>query len=77
MIIMMVVVAVPPRVLVDSEGSAAAVSAEGKVVLNCPVVAGDPPPHISWYRSDAPVQLSDRVSQTDNGSLVIYDASVR
>jgi len=70
-------VVVPPRVLLHGENEAQAVSMSGRVVLSCPVVAGDPPPEITWFQKDAPVQLSERVYQLPNGSLVIYDASVR
>jgi len=70
-------VVVPPRVLDDGDGGAQAVSQSGRVVLNCPVVAGDPPPDITWFRNDSRVQLTDRTSQLTNGSLVIYDVTVR
>ena len=71
------VVVVPPKVLSYGENEAQAVSMLGRVVLSCPVVAGDPPPLITWHRNNSLVQLNDRVSQLSNGSLVIYDASVR
>ena len=63
--------------LLHGENEAQAVSMSGRVVLGCPVVAGDPPPVITWFKKDAPVELSERVYQLPNGSLVIYDASVR
>jgi len=64
-------------VLVHGENEAQAVSMSGRVVLSCPVVAGDPPPAITWLKNDSLVRLDERVSQLLNGSLVIYDASVR
>lgn len=67
----------PPKVLVRTENEAEAVSMSGRVVLSCPVVAGDPPPQITWLKNDSLVQLNNRVSQLPNGSLVIYDAAVR
>ena len=67
----------PPKVLLNGENEAQAVSMHGSVVLTCPVVAGDPPPEITWFKNDTLVQLNDRIEQRPNGSLVIYDASVR
>jgi len=49
----------------------------GSVVLSCPVVAGDPPPDITWLKNDSVVQLTDRAYQLTNGSLVISDVTVR
>ena len=70
-------VAVPPKVLVQGDNEAQAVSMSGRVVLNCPVVAGDPPPQITWLKNDSHVLLNERVYQLSNGSLVIYDVTVR
>lgn len=67
----------PPKVLLHGQNEAQAVSMSGRVVLSCPVVAGDPPPEITWFKKDSLVKLNERVSQLPNGSLVIYDASVR
>ena len=67
----------PPKVLVQGDNEAQAVSMSGRVVLNCPIVAGDPPPQITWLKNDSHVLLNERVYQLSNGSLVIYDVTVR
>ena len=45
-------------------------------MLHCPV-EGDPPFVITWTKNGRNVRVDgSRVMQYDNGSLVIYDASV-
>ncbi|XP_076455301.1 hemicentin-1-like isoform X2 [Babylonia areolata] len=65
-----VIIKVPPRVIVPP-GDRAVRIAE-KVILDCSV-AGDPPPEILWTKNGRSVQLSERIRQLSNGSLVIYD----
>ncbi|KAL8608110.1 hypothetical protein ACOMHN_016565 [Nucella lapillus] len=65
-----VIIKVPPRVIVPP-GDRAVRIAE-KVILDCSV-AGDPPPEILWTKNGRSVQLSERILQLGNGSLVIYD----
>jgi CD80-like C2-set immunoglobulin domain len=67
---------VPPKVLLHAENQALAVSMSQKVILDCPIDGGDPPPQITWFRMEQPVELSERVYQLENGSLVIYDSGV-
>ncbi|KAJ7986246.1 hypothetical protein DPEC_G00337960 [Dallia pectoralis] len=43
----------------------------GDVVLNCGV-RGDPQPTIQWSKKGVNIQISKRVNQLDDGSLVIY-----
>jgi len=70
--------AVPPTAKIrHSEYQPQAVSRADKVVLHCPIDEGDPLPTITWFKQEQPVELNERVYQTDNGSLVIYDANVR
>jgi len=64
-------------VLLNGDNEVQAVSMSGRVVLSCPVVAGDPPPDITWLKNGSAVQLTDRAYQLTNGSLVIYDVTVR
>ena len=61
----------------NGDNEVQAVSMSGRVVLSCPVVAGDPPPDITWLKNDSAVPLTDRAYQLTNGSLVIYDVTVR
>lgn len=65
---------VPPEIL-SSPGNKAVTVAE-RVVLTCSV-GGDPPPKVIWTKNGRPVQLSERIRQLDNGSLVIIDSTVR
>ncbi|XP_067662288.1 hemicentin-1-like isoform X1 [Haliotis asinina] len=67
-----VVVKVPPRMLVPP-GNKAVKIAE-KVVLECSV-GGDPIPEILWTKNGRAVELSHRIQQLSNGSLVIYDST--
>ena len=53
-----------------------AVKIAEKVVLACSV-RGDPIPEILWTKNGRPVELSRRIQQLSNGSLVIYDSTVR
>ena len=46
-----------------------------RVVLTCSV-GGDPPPRVIWMKNGRQVQLSERIRQLDNGSLVIIDSTV-
>ena len=57
-------------------GSQLAVSQSGRVMLSCPVVAGDPPPAITWLKNDSVVAHTERTRHLNNGSLVIYDVTV-
>ncbi|KAL4218919.1 Hemicentin-1 [Mactra antiquata] len=68
----MVVVKVPPEILAPP-GNKAVIIAE-KAVLTCSV-GGDPQPEIMWLKNGRPVQLSDRIQQLSNGSLVIYQST--
>ena len=53
-----------------------AVSLEERVMLDCNV-GGDPKPEIKWTKNGRLVDLSGRVQQLTNGSLVIYESNVR
>lgn len=64
---------VPPEILAGP-GNKAITIAE-KVVLECSV-SGDPPPEVIWLKNGRPVQLSSRIQQLINGSLVIYQSTV-
>ena len=66
--------AVPPQVSVPE--SDATVSVADQVMLTCSV-GGDPIPDIRWTKNGRPVELSERIVQLLNGSLVIYDSTVR
>ena len=66
--------AVPPQVSVPE--SDATVSVADQVMLTCSV-GGDPNPDIRWTKNGRPVELSERIVQLLNGSLVIYDSTVR
>ena len=66
---------VPPKVLIQSGNQA--VSLSERVLLHCPIDGGDPPPTIIWTKNDQPVEINSRVHQLENGSLAIYDSSVR
>ncbi|XP_062570988.1 hemicentin-1-like isoform X1 [Saccostrea cucullata] len=67
-----VLMKVPPQVsVIDSE---ATVSIADQVMLTCSV-GGDPNPDIRWTKNGRPVELSDRIVQLLNGSLVIYDST--
>ncbi|XP_064650190.1 hemicentin-1-like isoform X2 [Lineus longissimus] len=70
-VIAAVFVKVPPRVLNLDETRA--VTLAEKVVLHCPV-SGDPPLTIIWMKNGRTVQMDNRISQLQNGSLVIYDS---
>ena len=52
-----------------------AVKIAEKVVLECSV-GGDPIPEILWTKNGRAVELSGRIQQLSNGSLVIYDSTV-
>ena len=64
---------VPPEILAPP-GNKAITIAE-KVVLECSV-SGDPPPEVFWMKNGRPVELSERIKQLNNGSLVIYQSTV-
>nr|XP_022322237.1 hemicentin-1-like isoform X1 [Crassostrea virginica] len=63
---------VPPQVSVPE--SDATVSVADQVMLTCSV-GGDPNPDIRWTKNGRPVELSERIVQLLNGSLVIYDST--
>ncbi|XP_048772936.2 hemicentin-1-like isoform X2 [Ostrea edulis] len=67
-----VLMKVPPQVSIPD--SDATVSVADQVMLTCSV-GGDPNPDIRWTKNGRPVELSDRIVQLLNGSLVIYDSS--
>ena len=52
-----------------------AVRIADKVVVDCSVT-GDPVPEILWTKNGRPLQLSERIRQLSNGSLVIYNLLV-
>lgn len=52
------------------------VSRSERIVLECPVVGGDPPPSIVWTKHGSEISLGERIHQLSNGSLVIYDVTV-
>ena len=71
----MLCVLVPPRVLFAPQTKA--VSLAQRVLLHCPAGGGDPPPQIIWSKMNQPVLLDSRIQQLANGSLVIYDSTVK
>ena len=64
---------VPPRMLVPPVDQAVRIA--DKVVVDCSVT-GDPVPEILWTKNGRPLQLSERIRQLSNGSLVIYNLLV-
>lgn len=66
---------VPPKVLIQSGNQAVSISE--RILLHCPVDGADPPPVIIWTKNDRPVEINSHVQQLANGSLAIYDSSVR
>ena len=52
-----------------------AVRIADKVIVDCSVT-GDPVPEILWTKNGRPLQLSERIRQLSNGSLVIYNLLV-
>ena len=64
---------VPPEIL-TGPGNKAITIAE-KVILECSV-SGDPQPEVLWLKNGQPVELSERIQQLSNGSLVIYQSTV-
>jgi len=65
---------VPPKVLIQVGNQAVSISE--RVLLDCPIDAGDPQPTILWMKNDEPVEINERIQQLQNGSLAIYDSSV-
>jgi len=69
------VVLVAPKVLLHAESQA--VSLAEKVLLHCPIDgSADPVPEILWMKNNEPLDLTDRIHQLNNGSLVIYESAV-
>ena len=71
------VAAVPPKVVMHYDKPAQAVSRSERVILDCPVDGGDPPPSITWFKKDVRVEINERIHQFANGSIAIYDVGVR
>ncbi|KAK7094973.1 hypothetical protein V1264_006443 [Littorina saxatilis] len=65
-----VIIKVPPRVLIPPVDQSVRIA--DKVIQDCSV-AGDPTPEILWTKDGRPLQLSQRIQQLGNGSLVIYN----
>lgn len=68
-----VLVRVPPKVQMLDEVQS--VSRSERIVLDCPVDGGDPPPSIVWTKHGSEISLGERIHQLSNGSLVIYDVT--
>ena len=64
---------VPPEILTPPRDKS--VSIAERVILPCQV-GGDPRPEVIWMKNGRPVQLSDRIQQLENDSLVIYRSTV-
>ena len=63
----------PPRIVRPPNGGM--VEMAEVTVLDC-VAEGDPAPHIVWMKNGKLVAFNNRVTQAQNGSLIIYGTTV-
>lgn len=64
-----------PPVIIDSSGIKN-VKIKDTVILDC-LVTGDPLPNVIWIKNGQQLELNHRIQKKQNGSLFIYDSTVR